>query len=103
MTRNFSIDRKKIYEFCKNHRIKKLSLFGSVLREDFTADSDIDVLVEFKDFSTTPGLFEFVELQEELSSIFGGRRIDLVTINALRDHLRQEILKTAEVQYEEAA
>ena len=97
------IDKKKISKFCKDHKIKKFSLFGSILRNDFRDDSDVDVLIEFKDYHSTPSLFDFVILQEELSEIFEGRQIDLVTTGALRNHLREEILDAAEVQYEEAA
>ena len=101
--KHIHIDHRKIAIFCKTHNIKKLSLFGSVLSDRFNDSSDIDILIEFKNFEDTPGLFEFIAIQEELSHMFGGRKIDLVTIGALRDHLRKEIIDSAEVQYEEAA
>ena len=63
-------------DFCRRHHIRRLSLFGSALRPDFRPDSDVDLLVEFQP-GHTPG-WEIVELEEELSSIFGGRRVDIV-------------------------
>lgn len=91
------IPKHKLIEFCRRHHIRKLALFGSVLREDFRPDSDVDVLVEFEP-DHVPG-FRFIELQEELSSIFGGRRIDLVTKKFLNRRIRESVLRDAEVQY----
>lgn len=64
----------KISDFCKRHSIRKLSLFGSVLRDDFMPDSDIDVLIEFEP-GCTPGL-AIVDIEEELSHLLGNRRVD---------------------------
>jgi predicted nucleotidyltransferase len=91
------VPREAIAEFCRRHYIRRLSLFGSVLRDDFRPDSDIDVLVEFEP-GHVPGL-RFVRLQDELSSIFGGRSVDLVTPKFLNHRIREEVLRTAEVQY----
>lgn len=74
----------------------KLSLFGSVLRDDFRPDSDVDVLVEFE-AGCTPGLALFA-LQDELSAMIG-RRVDLNTPGFLSPHFRQEVLQAAEVRY----
>ena len=77
-----------------------MSLFGSVLREDFSSASDLDVLVEFEP-EHVPGFFHLSELEQELSQMFGGRRIDLVTPKFLNHRIRDQILSTAKVQYAE--
>jgi hypothetical protein len=85
-------------EFCRRHHIRKLAFFGSVLREDFRPDSDIDVLVEFEP-GHVPG-FGFIRIQDELSSLLGGRRVDMVTFKALNRRVKDRILASAQVQYE---
>jgi len=90
------IPRRKIEEFCKRHHICKLSFFGSVLRDDFRPDSDVDVLVEFEP-GHVPG-YRFVEIQEELSKLLG-RRVDLHTPKSLSRYFRDKVLAEAEVQY----
>jgi hypothetical protein len=82
---------------CRRHRIRQLSLFGSVLTEEFGPQSDVDVLVEFEP-GRVIGLDVF-ELEEELSELFGGRRIDLVNRKYLNPRLRRRILEQAQVQY----
>ena len=88
----------QLAEFCRRHRIRTLSLFGSVLREDFRPDSDIDVLVEFED-GHAPGLLGIARMERELSEILGGRRVDLRTPEDLSRYFRLEVLAKAEVQY----
>lgn len=90
------VPKERIAEFCRRHHIRKLSLFGSVLREDFRPESDVDVLVEFEP-GQAPG-FAFFEMQEELSEILG-RRVDLNTPNFLSRYFRNQVLGQAEVQY----
>ncbi len=90
------IPKDKIVNFCRKHHIRKLALFGSVLREDFRPDSDVDVLVEFEP-SHTPGL-AFFSMEAELSKLLG-RRIDLNTPQFLSRYFRDEVLDEAEVQY----
>ena len=85
--------------FCRRHHIVKLAFFGSVLHEDFGPDSDVDVLVEFA-AGHTPGL-EIVDIEEELSRLLDGRRVDIVNPKYLNRRLRGRILATAEVQYAE--
>jgi len=92
-----AVPKDQLVEFCRRNHIRKLALFGSVLREDFRPDSDIDVLVEFEP-GHVPGL-RFIRLQDELSSLFGGRPVDLVTPKFLNRRIRDEVLRTAEVQY----
>lgn len=86
----------EIEAFCQRNHIEKLSFFGSVTRDDFRPDSDVDVLVEFKP-GHTPG-FAFFSMQEELSEILG-RSVELHTPNFLSVHFRDKVLKEAEVQY----
>ena len=88
----------QIAAFCRRHHIRKLSLFGSVLREDFRPDSDIDVLVEFEP-GHVPGFFRLFDLEEELSRLSGGRKVDLRTPQDLSRYFRDEVLAHAEVQY----
>jgi predicted nucleotidyltransferase len=94
---NITLPYAEIETFCQNHHIRKLALFGSVLRDDFAADSDVDVLVEFEP-GHTPG-WEFVTMQDELSDILG-LPVDLNTAGFLSRHFRQQVLTTAQVVYE---
>jgi predicted nucleotidyltransferase len=93
-----NIPHDKIAEFCRRHHIRKLALFGSVLREDFRPDSDIDVLIEF-DPKHIPGL-AFFAMQDELSELFG-RRVDLNTPKFLSKYFRNEVQAEARVEYVE--
>ena len=88
----------KIEEFCRRHHVRKLALFGSVLRDDFRPDSDIDVLVEFEP-GHVAGFFKLFDMQEELSKLFGGRTVDLRTPQELSRYFRDEVVAHAEVQY----
>jgi uncharacterized protein len=90
------IPKKAVADFCRRHHIRKLALFGSVLRPDFRPDSDIDVLVEF-DSGYVPGL-AFFTMQEELSDLLR-RKVDLNTPECLSRHFRQEVLQEAETVY----
>jgi predicted nucleotidyltransferase len=93
-----SLDQSKIAEFCRKRHIRRLSLFGSVLREDFGPDSDVDVLVEFEP-GHVPGL-DFFTMEMELSEILGCE-VDLNTPRFLSPCFRDEVLAEAEVQYAE--
>ena len=93
------IPKDKIAEFCRTNHIRRLALFGSVLRDDFRDDSDVDVLVEF-DPGHVPGL-AFFRLEMELSELLG-RKVDLNTIGFLSDYFRDEVLAEAETQYDAA-
>ncbi len=103
MTTRIDIPKKKIAAFCRRNGIKRLALFGSVLRDDFTSESDVDVLVEFEP-GKTPGL-QFITMQDELSEIYG-RRVDLHTFRGVESNpnrlLRKDILTSVEVVYEQA-
>lgn len=89
---------KEISELCQHWHIAKLSLFGSVLRDDFKLDSDIDVLVKFES-GYTPGFFKLHQIQEDLSTLLGGRTVDLVTTKFLNHRMRDRILAEAETCY----
>ena len=93
-----SFNKQRLQAFCRRNYIRKLALFGSVLRPDFHPDSDIDVLVEF-DPAHTPGLFDIARMERELSDIFGGRQVDLRTPQDLSPYFRQAVIDKAEVQY----
>ena len=95
----FDIPRDKLVEFCKRNHIRKLSLFGSVLRRDFGPDSDVDLLVEFAP-DHVPGLIRLAGMEIELSEIIG-RKVDLRTPQDLSRYFRQEVLDSAVVQYAE--
>ena len=93
---HISLDRVKIAEFCRKHHIRRLSLFGSVLRQDFRPDSDVDVLVEFEP-EHIPGL-AFFAMEAELSEILG-RKADLNTPGFLSPYFRDQVMADAETQY----
>lgn len=96
-----SIRKEELQAFCERHRIRRLALFGSVLREDFRPDSDVDVLVDFEE-GGEPGLSELVAMQDELAAIIG-RQVDLVERKAVERSenyiRRRHILSTAETVY----
>jgi hypothetical protein len=95
-----NIPKEKIADFCKQNHIRRLYLFGSVLREDFRPGSDIDVLVEFEP-GTRVGLIRLSALEIELGDIIG-RKVDLNTPGFLSKYYRDKILGDAEVQYDAA-
>lgn len=99
MSPRIAIDRRQIAEFCRKHHIRKLSLFGSVLRGDFRENSDVDVLVEFER-GHTPG-FNIVSMEDELSAIVR-RAVDLRTPAEISRYVRDEVLAEAQVQYVKA-
>src|SRR5580658_1298953 len=90
------VDWERLAEFCRDNHIYKLALFGSILRDDFRPDSDIDVLVEFEP-GHIPGL-KFFALERELSELLG-QKVDLNTPNFLSPYFRGRVLAEAEVQY----
>ena len=98
MPARIPVDREKIAEFCRRNHIRRLALFGSVLRDDFGPDSDVDVLVEFET-GRVPGL-AFIRLEHELSELLG-RRVDLVTPKFLNERIRDRVLRDADIQYAE--
>ena len=96
-----NIPKDRLAEFCRKHRVRKLAVFGSVLRDDFRSDSDIDVLIEF-----TPdaghSLFDFARMVSELADLFH-RKVDLVEVSALKHPFRRyEIMRTQQIVYDAA-
>ena len=92
------IPKDKIAEYCRRNHIRRLAFFGSVLRDDFGPQSDVDVLVEFEP-GTRVGYFELYDLEQELSGLLGGRKVDMNTAKGLSKYFRAEVLAEAEVQY----
>ena len=93
------IPREKLTAFCQRHHIRKLSVFGSVLRDDFCAESDVDFLVEFE-LGQVPGYFGLAGMEIELADMVG-RRADLRTAAELSHYFRQDVVDSAVVQYAE--
>ena len=100
MNPQISVSKTALATFCQEHGIKRLAIFGSALREDFGPESDIDVLVEFEP-NRIPGLLGIAGMELELSELFTGRKVDLRTPEDLSPYFRQDVLATAEVQYDQ--
>ncbi|MBC2712033.1 MAG: nucleotidyltransferase domain-containing protein [Desulfosarcina sp.] len=100
MNTNIHISKKGLADFCRRSRIRRLSLFGSVLRDDFTANSDVDMLVEFEPGARV-GLITLAGMEIELSRIVG-RKVELHTARGLHPHFRDEVLSLAKIAYEQA-
>ena len=98
--KNIEIPRGKIAEFCKRHRIRRLALFGSVLRDDFGPQSDVDVLVEFEP-GTKVGMIRLASMEIELGDLLG-RKVDMNTRGFLSRYFRDQVIAEAEVQYDAA-
>jgi hypothetical protein len=99
MAARIPIPQDQIAAICRQYHVRKLALFGSVLRADFRPDSDVDILVEFEP-DHTPGFFGLARMERELALIIG-RTVDLRTAEDLSRYFRQAVLEKAEVQYEE--
>ena len=93
-----SLDREAVAEFCRKNHIRKLSLFGSVLRDDFGPESDVDVLVEFEP-GKEPGLFRLARMELDFSEFVGGRKVDMRTAEDLSRYFRDQVVASAELQY----
>jgi predicted nucleotidyltransferase len=97
MGSRIQVDSGLIAQFCRKHHIRKLAFFGSVLREDFRPDSDVDVLVEFE-HNQEPGLMRLARMERELAEMIG-RPVDMRTPEDLSHLFRNEVVEGAEVQY----
>ena len=95
--RNIEIPRQKIAEFCRRHHIRRLALFGSVVRSDFTPESDVDILVEFEP-GTRIGMIRLAGIEMELSGILN-RKVDMHTPGFISKYFRDKVLAEAEDQY----
>ncbi|HYI13675.1 MAG TPA: nucleotidyltransferase family protein [Thermoanaerobaculia bacterium] len=93
------VPHEEIAAFCRKWGIRRLAFFGSVVRDDFRPESDVDVLVEFRD--RTPGLKFFWDVPNELSQILGGRTVDLLTPASLSNWMKREVAATAVPVYDE--
>src|SRR3989304_499337 len=94
---HLQIPQESLDAFCRRNHIRKLSFYGSVLREDFRPESDVDVLVVFE-----PGYvvgFRIIEMEQELSAMLGGRKVDIINEKKINPRLRNHIIENAEVQY----
>ena len=89
---HFKVPRKALQAVCERHHIRRLSVFGSAARSDFSADSDIDLLVEFEP-NRSPSLGGMIALEDELSEVFAGRRVDLATPGILRNPYRRQAIE----------
>ena len=101
MTKNIAIPKARVANFCHRHHIRRLSLFGSVLREDFGPESDVDVLVEFEP-DTTVGFFKLYDLEQELSQILDSRRVEINTPRSLSKYFRDTVVAEAKTLYVQA-
>ncbi len=97
MAASIHIPREMLDDLCRRRRIRKLSLFGSVLRSDFGPQSDVDILVEFEPGAVI-GYFELADIEAELSRLLG-RRADVRTPAELSRYFRDEVVAAAETQY----
>ena len=98
MVAHIVVDEARIAEFCRKHHIRKLAFFGSVLRDDFRPDSDVDVLVEFET-GHTPGFIRLAGIEFELSELLGGRTVDMRTPEDLSQYFRDRVVRSAEIHY----
>ncbi len=92
------IDRDKLAVLCLKRHIERLAFFGSAVRSDFAAHSDVDIIVDFEE-NRVPGFLEMYEIEQELSQLLEDRKVDLLTRKALHPRLRRQVLESAEVQY----
>ncbi len=98
MSMALSLDSQAVKQFCVSHKIRSLALFGSQAKGTARPDSDIDLLVEFEP-DGVPGLLAMAAMEEELSALMDGRKVDLRTPRDLSRHFRDEVVRTAHVHY----
>ena len=98
MNPRLNLDTATLTRFCERHRIRRLALYGSVLKGTDRPNSDVDLLVEFES-DGVPGLFGIAAMEQELSDLLGGRKVDLRTAQDLSRYFRDEVVRTAQVQY----
>lgn len=98
MHKSLNLDESTLARFCEQHRIRRLALFGSQLKGTAKQDSDIDLLVEFLP-DARPTLLDLAQMESELSQTLGGRKVDLRTPQDLSRYFRDDVVRTAQVQY----
>jgi len=99
MAVRLNVDREALASLCRRHAIRRLSLFGSFANGSESPDSDVDLLVEFEP-GGEPGLIGLAGIERELSQLLSGRRVDLRTPADLSAHFRDDVLTSAEVQFD---
>ena len=99
MTDRLFTDEAALAQLCRRHRIRRLSLFGSTLKGTNRPDSDVDLLVEFEP-EARPTLLTMARIERELSPLLHGRKVDLRTTKDLSRYFRDQVVQTAQVQYE---
>jgi uncharacterized protein len=100
MKKYINIERESLIAFCRRHHIRRLSLFGSMLKGTNNSESDVDLLVEFEQ-GYAPGFIGLAGMERELSELAGGEKFDLRTPRDLSRYFRDEVAAAAEVQYAE--
>lgn len=98
MKRHLALDSGRLAAFCTRHGVRKLSVFGSFLEGNDRPEGDIDLLVEFQP-TAQPTLLDLAAMEEELSGLLGGRRVDLRTPDELSRYFRDDVMRRAEAQY----
>lgn len=98
MSPKITVDQQRIADLCRRHHIRRLAFFGSVLREDFRPESDVDVLIEFEPGHSV-GYFGLYHVEQELARLLGGHRPDLINPKFLNRRIRDRVLREAQVQY----
>jgi uncharacterized protein len=101
MSAGLPINRDSLAALCRRHGVRRLSLFGSLLKGTAGPDSDVDILVEFER-DAAPSLLDLADIEQELSGLLGGRRVDVRTPEDLSRYFRDAVVREAEVQYESA-
>jgi uncharacterized protein len=96
---HLNVDRESLETLCRHFGIRRLSLYGSAARGAERPDSDLDLLVEFE-VGKEPGLIRLAKIELELSRLLGGRKVDLRTANDLSRYFRDEVVASAEVQFD---
>ncbi len=94
------VEKSALERFCRRHHIRRLSLFGSAVRGELRPESDLDFLIEYEP-GHRPGLVALQQIQDELSELCGGRKVDLVNPKYLNPRLKNRILAEAQLQYGE--
>ena len=95
---NLDVPGEAVAGLCRRHHVRKLAFFGSVLRDDFGPNSDVDVLIEFEP-GYEPGFFALFDIAQELSAVLGGKKVDLRTPRDLSRYFRDEVIAGAQVCY----
>src|SRR5438105_10506011 len=99
MAKSMFTDREALSALCRRHHIRRLSVFGSRLKQTNRSDSDVDLLVQFEP-DARPTLLTMARIELELSPLLEGRKVDLRTAQDLSRYFRDEVVRTAEVQYD---